>query len=169
MVVILVVNGELSKFFALEFSTASRANWRKQLHGLFPIGLLPPLPVAQSLSNDLVQFTTFRWSFVTGHERFLPQADSGNFSSQKHNTSALTNRFSSSQQTVILTTITMPVKICMVMSKERVPPEKKTLSHTARGFFETQSRECAYTSGSSSSCTFRSLANRETSDQRPRS
>jgi hypothetical protein len=49
VIVILVMNGELSQPFALEFTAASATNGWKQFQGLFPVPLHPEFPfTAQS-------------------------------------------------------------------------------------------------------------------------
>jgi hypothetical protein len=55
VVVILVMDRELTKSLACKFAPASRTDPRENLERSLPIHLLPTLSVAPSLGNDLIQ------------------------------------------------------------------------------------------------------------------
>jgi len=61
VVMVLVMNRELTKFLACKFATAPRTDPGVNLERLLPIGLLPTFPVAPSLCNDLVRLVSV-WS-----------------------------------------------------------------------------------------------------------
>ena len=64
VVVILVMDRELTKSLAFEFAPAARTDPRINLKSSLPIGLLPSLSVAPSLGDDLVKLVLI-WSCVS--------------------------------------------------------------------------------------------------------
>jgi hypothetical protein len=54
MIMVLVMDRKLAKFFAAEFPAAPRADMGVQPERLFPVLLLPMFPHAPRISNELI-------------------------------------------------------------------------------------------------------------------
>ena len=61
VVVILVMDRELTKFFAREFAPTIRADPRKHPERLFPIAFEPTLSLAPSLGDDVQSLSLCTW------------------------------------------------------------------------------------------------------------
>ena len=67
VVVVLVMDRELTKLFAIKFASAPGTDPRVNLECSLPIGLFALLPVAPSLGNNSVWPVGIFWDFIRWH------------------------------------------------------------------------------------------------------